>query len=576
MKLRSRSWFEGISLYSFVHRSWMKAEGFPHDVFSGKPVIGICNSWSELNNCNAHLRQVAEAVKRGVWEAGGLPLEFPTISLGETLIKPTAMFLRNLMAMDVEEMLRANPLDGVVLLCGCDKTTPAQLMGAASADLPAIMVTGGPMLKGRWKEEEIGSGTDVFRFWDLCRAGRLTEEEFVEIESCMSRSAGHCMVMGTASTMTSLAEALGMTLPGCAAIPAADSRRLAMAQQSGRRIVEMVREDLRPSRILTPQALENAIRVDMALGGSTNAVIHLCALAGRLGIDLPLETFDRLSRSTPMLANVKPSGAYLMEDFFYAGGVPALMAEILDLLHPDCMTVSGRTVAENLAGVKATNQEVIRPRSNPLFPEGGTVVLRGNLAPQGAVLKQTAASPELMVHRGPALVFPDRRTLLERIDDPALEVTPQTVLVLQNAGPVGGPGMPEWGQLPIPAKLLRQGVKDMVRISDARMSGTSYGTTVLHVSPESAVGGPLAIVRTGDMIRLDVPARRLEVELEDREIARRLEQWRPPAPLYTRGYGRLFSEHVTQAHQGCDFDFLRWDGRQTPDYGAEYARMGHS
>ncbi len=576
MKLRSRSWFEGISLYSFVHRSWMKAEGFPHDVFSGKPVIGICNSWSELNNCNAHLRQVAEAVKRGVWEAGGLPLEFPTISLGETLIKPTAMFLRNLMAMDVEEMLRANPLDGVVLLCGCDKTTPAQLMGAASADLPAIMVTGGPMLKGRWKEEEIGSGTDVFRFWDLCRAGRLTEEEFVEIESCMSRSAGHCMVMGTASTMTSLAEALGMTLPGCAAIPAADSRRLAMAQQSGRRIVEMVREDLRPSRILTPQALENAIRVDMALGGSTNAVIHLCALAGRLGIDLPLETFDRLSRSTPMLANVKPSGAYLMEDFFYAGGVPALMAEILDLLHPDCMTVSGRTVAENLAGVRATNQEVIRPRSNPLFPEGGTVVLRGNLAPQGAVLKQTAASPELMVHRGPALVFPDRRTLLERIDDPALEVTPQTVLVLQNAGPVGGPGMPEWGQLPIPAKLLRQGVKDMVRISDARMSGTSYGTTVLHVSPESAVGGPLAIVRTGDMIRLDVPARRLEVELEDREIARRSEQWRPPAPLYTRGYGRLFSEHVTQAHQGCDFDFLRWDGRQTPDYGAEYARMGHS
>ncbi|GAB4117308.1 MAG: IlvD/Edd family dehydratase [Acidobacteriota bacterium] len=576
MKLRSQNWFEGVSLYSFVHRSWMKSEGFPHDVFSGKPVIGICNSWSELNNCNAHLRQVAEAVKRGVWEAGGLPLEFPTISLGETLTKPTAMFLRNLMAMDVEEMLRANPLDGVVLLCGCDKTTPAQLMGAASADIPAIMVTGGPMLKGRWQEEEIGSGTDVFRFWDLCRAGRLTEEEFVEIESCMSRSAGHCMVMGTASTMTSLAEALGMTLPGCAAIPAADSRRLAIAHESGRRIVAMVREDLRPSRILTPAALENAIRVDMALGGSTNAVIHLCALAGRLGIDLPLETFDRISRSTPMLANVKPSGAYLMEDFFYAGGVPALMAEIQDLLNGDCLTVSGRTVVENLAGVTTINPEVIRPRSNPLFPEGGTVVLRGNLAPQGAVLKQTAASPELLVHRGPALVFASRRELLERIDDPELEVTPQTVLVLQNAGPVGGPGMPEWGQLPIPAKLLRQGVKDMVRISDARMSGTSYGTTVLHVSPESAVGGPLAAIRTGDMIRLDVPARRLDVELDDREIARRLAEWRPPAPRYTRGYGRLFSEHVNQAHEGCDFDFLRWDGRPTPDFGAEYARMGHS
>lgn len=576
MKLRSQNWFEGVSLYSFVHRSWMKSEGFPHDVFSGKPVIGICNSWSELNNCNAHLRQVAEAVKRGVWEAGGLPLEFPTISLGETLIKPTAMFLRNLMAMDVEEMLRANPLDGVVLLCGCDKTTPAQLMGAASADIPAIMVTGGPMLKGRWQEEEIGSGTDVFRFWDLCRAGRLTEEEFVEIESCMSRSAGHCMVMGTASTMTSLAEALGMTLPGCASIPAADSRRLAIAHESGRRIVAMAREDLRPSRILTPAALENAIRVDMALGGSTNAVIHLCALAGRLGIDLPLETFDRISRSTPMLANVKPSGAYLMEDFFYAGGVPALMAEIQDLLNGDCLTVSGRTVAENLAGVTTINPEVIRPRSNPLFPEGGTVVLRGNLAPQGAVLKQTAASPELLVHRGPALVFANRRELLERIDDPELEVTPQTVLVLQNAGPVGGPGMPEWGQLPIPAKLLRQGVKDMVRISDARMSGTSYGTTVLHVAPESAVGGPLAVVRTGDMIRLDVPARRLDVELDDREIARRLAEWRPPAPRYTRGYGRLFSEHVNQAHEGCDFDFLRWDGRPTPDFGAEYARMGHS
>lgn len=576
MKLRSRNWFEGVSLYSFVHRSWLKSEGFPHDVFQGKPVIGICNSWSEITNCNAHLREVAEAVKRGVWEAGGFPLEFPTISLAETYIKPTAMLLRNLMAMDVEEMLRGNPLDAVVLLCGCDKTTPAQLMGAASADLPAVMVTGGPMLKGRWKKQEIGSGTDVFRFWDLCRSGRLTEEEYVEIESCMSRSAGHCMVMGTASTMTSIAEALGMTLPGCASIPAADSRRMTIAHESGRRAVELVKEDIRPSRILTREAFENAIRTSMALGGSTNAVIHLCAIAGRLGIELDLALFDDLSQKTPMLANVKPSGEHLMEDFYYAGGVPALMNQIRELLHVDSLTVNGKTIGENIANVSVEDEEVIRPISRPLSAEGGTVVLRGNLAPHGSVLKQTAATSRLLKHIGPAVVFENREDLMERIDDPGLEVTADSVLVLKSAGPKGGPGMPEWGQLPIPKKLLEQGVEDMVRISDARMSGTSYGTVVLHISPESAAGGPLAIVRNGDLIELNVSERRLQFQLSDEEIQRRLAEWTPPKPHYTRGYGRLFIDSVLQAEKGCDFDFLVHDGEEDRDLAPAYARMGHS
>ena len=575
MKLRSRSWFEGVSLYSFVHRSWLKSEGFPHDLFEGKPVIGICNSWSELTNCNAHLRQVAEAVKRGVWEAGGFPLEFPTISLAETLLKPTAMLYRNLMAMDVEEMISGNPLDGVVLLCGCDKTTPAQLMGAASADLPAIMVPGGPMLSGRWKDQQIGSGTDVFRFWDLCRAGRMTEEEFVEIESCMSRSSGHCMVMGTASTMTSLAEVLGMTLPSCANIPAADSRRMTIAQESGRRAVDLVKEDLRPSQILTKEAFQNAIRVCMSMGGSTNAVIHLCAIAGRLGIQLNLDEFDRISRETPLLVNVKPSGEYLMEDLFYAGGIPALMNEIRTSLHTDAITVTGRSIGENIAAAEIHNLDVIRPTSNPLNSEGGIAVLKGNLAPAGAVLKQTAATPELMVHSGPAVVFENREDLLSRIDSPELDVTAESVLVLRNAGPKGAPGMPEWGQLPIPKKLLEQGVEDMVRLSDARMSGTSYGTVVLHVAPESAEGGPLAIVHDGDIVELNVPERRLQLQVSDEEIAARLAEWKPPEPHYRSGYGKLFLDHVSQAPLGCDFDFL--EGKRTgDDLPARYARMGHS
>ncbi|MBI1788341.1 MAG: dihydroxy-acid dehydratase [Acidobacteria bacterium] len=556
MKLRSQDWFGRKDKLGFIHRAWMKAEGFSHDVFQGRPVIGICNSWSELTNCNAHLRQVADAVKRGVWAAGGFPLEFPTISLGEPFMRPSTMMFRNLMAMDVEETIRANPIDAVVLLCGCDKTTPAQLMGAASVDVPAIMVTGGPMLKGMWQNREIGSGSDVWHFWDELRAGRISDEDFCEIESCISRSAGHCMVMGTASTMTSLAEALGMTLSGCASVPAADSRRMVVAEQSGARAVEMAREDLRPSQILTRQALENAIRVNAAIGGSTNAILHLTALAGRLGIELPMKLFDDLARSTPFLVNVRPSGKYLMEDFYYAGGLPVVIKELLPLLHRDALTVTGKTVAENVAGARCHNPDVIRTLDAPLAAEGGTVVLFGNLAPTGAVLKPTAASPKLMQHTGRAVVFEDHDDLKERIDDPNLDVDENCVLVLKHGGPKGAPGMPEWGNLPLPAKLLKKGVEDMVRISDARMSGTSYGTVVLHVSPEAAVGGPLAIVQNGDLIELDVPNRKLNLLIGPEEIQRRLAAWEPPVRHYDRGYGRLFLEHIQQADQGCDFDFL--------------------
>ncbi|MEW5977017.1 MAG: L-arabinonate dehydratase [Acidobacteriota bacterium] len=556
--LRSQDWFGRKDKLGFIHRSWMRAEGFSSVVFQNRPVIGICNSWSELTNCNAHLRQVAEAVKRGVWAAGGFPLEFPTISLGEPFMRPSTMMFRNLMSMDVEESIRANPIDGVVLLCGCDKTTPAQLMGAASVDVPAIMVPGGPMLKGIWKNREIGSGSDVWHFWDELRAGRISEEEFCEIESCMSRSAGHCMTMGTASTMTSIAEALGMTLTGCANVPAADSRRYVMAEMSGRRIVEMVREDLRPSRILTRKAFDNAIRVDMAIGGSTNAIIHLMALAGRLGLDLSLNRFDELSRETPFLANVRPSGKYLMEDLFYAGGVPAVMKELEPLLHLDALTATGKTVGENVHSAQCHNRDVIRSLQDPLLPQGGTVVLYGNLAPNGAVLKQTAATPRLMQHTGRAVVFEDHNDLIQRIDAPDLDVDENSVLVLKNGGPKGAPGMPEWGNLPIPAKLLKQGVEDMVRLSDARMSGTSYGTVVLHIAPETALGGPLAVVQNGDLIELDVSGRNLRLLVSEEELRRRLASWKPPVRHYDRGYGRLFVDHVLQADQGCDFDFLRW------------------
>ena len=556
-KLRSQQWWFGKDYYNFTRRAWMRSEGFTADVFENRPVIGICNSWSELNNCNVHLKVVAEAVKRGVWRAGGFPLEFPTISLGEMLMKPTTMLYRNLMSMDVEESIRANPIDGVVLLCGCDKTTPAQIMGAASAAVPAIVVTGGPMLSGQWRDRKLGAGTDGRKLFDLFRTGKLTEEEWCEIEGGIARSTGHCTVMGTASTMAAVAEAMGMTLPGCAAIPAPDSRRLALAEASGQRIVGMVWEDLRPSKIMTREALENAIAVDMAIGGSTNAVVHILAIAGRLGIDLKLDEFDRISRRTPCIVNLKPSGQYLMEDFFEAGGVPTVMNEILPLLHADAVTANGKAVRENVGQAQCWNRDVIRAASEPLSAEGGTVVLRGNLAPRGAVVKQTAASPHLLQHRGPAYVFENRAQMREQIDSPDLPVSRGTVLVMKSCGPRGAPGFPEWGQIPIPRVLLEQGVDDVVRISDARMSGTSFGTVVLHVAPESEAGGPLAAVETGDEVELDTAGRTLTLHVPAEEIDRRLAS-RSPAPLhYQRGYGWMFLQHVNQADEGCDFDFLR-------------------
>ena len=572
--LRSRNWFAAKNLDGFMHRAYLKAEGFSEAVFDGRPVVGICNSWSELNNCNAHLRQVAEAVKRGVWSAGGFPLEFPVISLGEILMKPTTMLFRNLMAIDVEKCIRAYPLDSVVLLAACDKTTPAMLMGAASADVPAIMVTGGPMLKGMWCNQELGSGTDARKMWAQRRAGELPDETWAEIEACLSRSAGHCMVMGTASTMAAMAETLGLALPGNAAIPAPDSRRLALAELSGRRAVEIaLARGPRPSEILTAAAFDNAIRADMALGGSTNAIVHLVAIAGRAGIPLPLRRFDDLSRTTPLLANVRPSGKHLMEDFYYAGGVPAVLRELLPMLDGTARNVNGRSLAENVADAPCHDRDIIRPLSLPLQPEGGTVILFGNLCPGGAVLKQSAASAHLMVHRGRAVVFEDHRDLERRIDDPALPIDETSVLVLKQAGPKGGPGMPEWGAAPVPARLLKAGVKDMVRISDARMSGTSYGTVVLHVTPESAVGGPLALVQSGDEIELNVPERRLTLRVSDEEIARRRGAWSPRPDGVTSGYLRMFLDHVLQADEGVDFDFLRGRRPVTDEETAHGSRL---
>jgi dihydroxy-acid dehydratase len=572
--LRSRNWFAAKNLDGFMHRAYLKAEGFSEAVFDGRPVVGICNSWSELNNCNAHLRQVAEAVKRGVWSAGGFPLEFPVISLGEILMKPTTMLFRNLMAIDVEECIRAYPLDSVVLLAACDKTTPAMLMGAASADVPAIMVTGGPMLKGMWCNQELGSGTDARKMWAQRRAGELPDEAWAEIEACLSRSAGHCMVMGTASTMAAMAETLGLALPGNAAIPAPDSRRLALAEMSGRRAVEIaLARGPKPSEILTAAAFDNAIRADMALGGSTNAIVHLVAIAGRAGITLPLRRFDDLSRTTPLLANVRPSGKHLMEDFYYAGGVPAVLRELLPMLDGTARNVNGRSLAENVADAPCHERDIIRPLSLPLQPEGGTVILFGNLCPGGAVLKQSAASAHLMVHRGRAVVFEDHRDLERRIDDPALPIDETSVLVLKRAGPKGGPGMPEWGAAPVPARLLKAGVKDMVRISDARMSGTSYGTVVLHVTPESAVGGPLALVQSGDEIELNVPERRLTLRVSDEEVVRRRAAWTPRPDGVTSGYLRMFLDHVLQADEGVDFDFLRGRRPVTDEETAHGSRL---
>jgi dihydroxy-acid dehydratase len=557
--LRSSEWLDRSDLDGFLHRSWLKSTGVTDKSFRGRPLIGICNSWSELVNCNVHLRGLAEPVKRGVLQAGGFPREFPVMSLGESLMKPTTMLYRNLMAMDVEESIRSYPLDGVVLLTGCDKTNPASIMGACSANIPTIVVTGGPMLNGHWRGKELGSCSDCWHYHEELRAGRVTEQEFTDIEDSMSRSAGHCMTMGTASTMACMTEALGLTLPGGAAIPAVDSRRAHLAEAAGRQIVELVERGLRPSQILTREAFENAIRALHAISGSTNAIIHLIAYGGRVGVELPLSLFDELSATTPWLANLKPAGDQLMEDFYYAGGLPAVLQQIRDLLHLDALTVSGRTVGENLdsSPTEITGNGAIRARSDPLGERGSLVVLRGNLCPDGAVMKISAADPRLLNHVGRAVVFEDIHDLATRVDDPDLEVDADSVMVLRNAGPVGAPGMPEWGHLPIPAKLLGQGVSDLLRISDARMSGTSYGAVVLHVAPESAVGGPLALVQTGDRIRLDVEARGLDVLLDEAEWERRRAAWAPPSRKDERGYRRLYEDHVLQANEGCDMDFLR-------------------
>jgi L-arabonate dehydrase len=557
-KKRSAEWFGLMDKDGFNHRSWMKNQGLPNHLFDGRPVIGICNTWSELTPCNAHFRTIAERVKRGVYEAGGFPLEFPVMSLGETLMRPTTMLFRNLVSMDVEESIRANPLDGVILLVGCDKTTPALLMGAASCDLPALAISGGPMLNGRFRDQQIGSGTHVWKFDAMVKAGEMTLQDFMDAESCMSRSVGHCMTMGTASTMASMVEALGMGMPANAAIPAADSRRNALAHMAGRRIVEMVREDLRMSKVLTREAFENAIRVNGAIGGSTNAVIHLLAIAGRMGVDLSLEDWDKLGMEVPCLVDLMPSGQYLMEDFYYAGGLPAVLRELGEagLLHKNAMTVNGKTMWENVADAPNWNREVIFPLGKPFKPQGGVVVLRGNLAPGGAILKPSAATPELMQHKGRAVVFEDIDHYKARVDDPKLDIDETCVMVLKNCGPKGYPGMAEVGNMALPQKILKKGITDMVRISDARMSGTAYGTVVLHTAPEAAAGGPLALVKDGDMIELDVKGRRLHLEVSDAELKKRKAAWKMPEPSKERGYERLYHDHVLQADTGCDLDFL--------------------
>jgi dihydroxy-acid dehydratase len=554
--LRSARWFSRPDLRSFTHRSRTKQAGFAETEWAGRPVIGILNTWSDANSCHTHFRLRAEEVKRGVWQAGGFPLEMPVLSVGETYMKPTTMLYRNMLAMETEEIIRANPVDGVVLLGGCDKTVPGLIMGATSANLPAIFVSAGPMLRGNWRGQVLGSGSDVWKYWAEKRAGNLDDCAWNEIEDGIARSFGTCMTMGTASTMAAAAEALGLMLPGGSSIPAADANHPRLASDSGRRIVEMVWEDLKPRDVMTTKAFENAVTVTMSLGGSTNAIIHLIAMAGRAGVPLDLDRFDALSRRTPVVGNIRPSGKYLMEDFFYAGGLRAAMSRIADLLNTDAITVNGRTLGENIAGAQVYEEDVILPRERPLSPEGGVAVLRGNLAPSGAVIKHTACEPRLLRHTGPAVVFKNYDDLAARIDDPALPVTADSVLVLQKAGPLGAPGMPEWGMLPIPKKLLEQGVRDMLRISDARMSGTSYGACVLHVAPESFVGGPLAFVRDGDLIELDVPARKLSLRVSDEEMGRRRAGWKQPESPYKRGWTALYAQHVTQADKGCDFDFL--------------------
>jgi len=568
--LRSQEWFGRKDRDGFLYRSWMKNQGWPLDLFDGRPVIGICNTWSELTPCNAHFRELAEFVKHGVWEAGGFPLEFPVMSLGETQLRPTAMLFRNLASMDVEESIRGNPIDGVVLLMGCDKTTPSLLMGAASCDLPTIGLSGGPMLSGKYRGRDLGSGTGLWQMTDQLRAGEMKPEDYFEAESCMHRSKGHCMTMGTASTMASMVEALGMSLPGNAAIPAVDARRNTLAQMTGRRIVQMVRDDLCISRILNRQAFENAIFANAAIGGSTNAVIHLIAIAGRIGVPLCLNDFDRLGSSLPCLVDIQPSGSYLMEDFFYAGGLPAVLRELgeANVLCRDALTVNGQSIWKNVADAPCWNRVVIRRFAEPYKASAGIAVLRGNLAPDGAVIKPSAASSHLSQHRGRAVVFETIEDFHSRINDEAMDIDETCVMVLKNCGPRGYPGMAEVGNMLLPPKLLRRGITDVVRISDARMSGTAYGTVVLHISPEAAAGGPLALVRSGDMITLDVPKRLLRLEVDDETLAGRRAKWTPP-PLPDRGWLKLYAEHVLQADKGADLDFLV--GRS----GARVARDSH-
>jgi len=555
-ELRSHRWFGESDMRGFGHHSRTAQMGYSRADYLGKPIIAIINTWSDINACHSHFRQRADEVKRGVLQAGGFPLEMPAMALAEVFQKPTTMLYRNLLAMETEELLRSYPVDGCVLMGGCDKTTPALLMGALSMNLPAIFLPAGPMLSGHFRDQKLGSGSDVWKFWAEKRAGNLSDEQWLGIEEGIARSPGHCMTMGTASTMTSAAEAMGFTLPGAVSIPAADSRHARMATETGRRIVDMVWEDLKPRDFVTAGAIDNAVTTILALGGSTNAVVHMVAVARRAGIPMTIDRFDELARRTPLVANIRPAGKFLMEDFFYAGGLRALMAEITDLLSLSERTVNGRALGDNLAGAEVFDRHVILPRDRALVAKDSLAVLRGNLAPNGAVIKPAAAEPRLLKHVGPAVVFADYNDMAARIDAPALPITKDSVIVLQNAGPLGAPGMPEWGQLPIPKKLLAEGVRDMLRISDARMSGTSYGACVLHVAPESYIGGPLALVRDGDLIELDVGARKLELKVSDTELARRRAEWKRPPPRYERGFGALYQQHITQADQGCDFDFL--------------------
>ena len=564
-KLRSARWFGPDDVRAFGHRARVKAMGWADEDYRDKPVIGILNTWSDLNTCHSHLRERAQKVKEGVWQAGGFPVEVPVMSLGEMLMKPTTMLYRNLLSMEAEEVLRCHPIDAAVLMGGCDKTTPALLMGAISADIPVIYLPCGPMLTARWGKETLGSGSSVWDFWAERCAGNLSDEDWMKFEDAIGRSPGHCMTMGTASTMSAIAEALGFTLPGASSIPAVVSEHFRMSTACGRRAVGLAWENFKPSDLLSRESFENAITVDMAVGGSTNAIVHIIAMARRVGLDISLEDFDRLSRTTPVLANVRPNGEkYLMEDFYNAGGLRALMVQLGDKLHGECITVTGKTLTENIAGAELVDSDVIRGPENPLQNEGGTFVLRGNLAPHGCVVKPSAATEELFTHRGPALVFDNYSELKAKLNDPDLDVTKDTVLVLRSAGPEGGPGFPEWGMLPIPDKLLKQGVRDMVRLSDARMSGTSYGMCVLHLTPESHVGGPLAFVKTGDEIELNVPERTIHLHVSDEELETRRSDWQKPDPKYARGYGQLYINHVTQAHEGCDFDFLQ-HGLATPE-----------